>query len=243
MSTQRRVTQVAIAKPLYTQVRDILADRILDGEWSNGRSLPNEARLAAEFGVSIGTVRRAVENLEDLGVVERRQGRGTYVTLTADHSSANTRLLRLRSVSGKPIELMKTLVSVTVRDIDPITERRLLLLPKSSVFQIDYVLTLDGQELGVEEILVPKNFEPDLICKLEGGHNLDEVLRRKGFIPVKTHDFISFEWAAGAGAQTESQLVPIMRIERILFALNDQPVEVSLMRLRAAALKYESIVN
>ena len=52
---------IAILKPLYSQVRDMLATRISSGDWGPGATLPNEASLAAAYGVSIGTIRRAVE--------------------------------------------------------------------------------------------------------------------------------------------------------------------------------------
>lgn len=69
----------ASRKPLYAQVREQLLARIRGGEWGVGENLPNEYVLSSEFEVSIGTVRRAVTDLEANGVVVREQGRGTYV--------------------------------------------------------------------------------------------------------------------------------------------------------------------
>ena len=73
-------TRVATPKPLYAQVRDLLMARIRSGEWAAGESLPNEHVLSSDFDVSIGTVRRAVAELEANGVLLRKQGRGTYVS-------------------------------------------------------------------------------------------------------------------------------------------------------------------
>jgi GntR family transcriptional regulator len=81
-------TKIIAARPLYAQVADQLRERILDLEWSNDGTLPNEWVLANEFGVSVGTVRKAVEALERERLVVRRQGRGTFVTLT--NSDADT---------------------------------------------------------------------------------------------------------------------------------------------------------
>jgi len=69
----------AIARPLYAQVRDALVARIADGEWAAGTALPSEIALAAQIGVSQGTVRKALDAMAAENVVERRQGRGTYV--------------------------------------------------------------------------------------------------------------------------------------------------------------------
>lgn len=66
--------------PLYRQIADHLADRILCGKFVEGCPLPNEYALSCEFGVSIGTVRSAIQTLVDENLVVRQQGRGTFVT-------------------------------------------------------------------------------------------------------------------------------------------------------------------
>ncbi len=63
--------------PLYQQVMRVLMQRIAAGEYRV--SLPAEGDLARELGVSSGTVRKALDALEAEGVLERRQGRGTFV--------------------------------------------------------------------------------------------------------------------------------------------------------------------
>ncbi len=65
--------------PLYAQVSEILTQRILDGEWPPGASLPAEPELCAEFGVARGTLRQALSKLESLGYLRRERGRGTFV--------------------------------------------------------------------------------------------------------------------------------------------------------------------
>ena len=66
-------------RPIYLQLRDALAERIASGEWKPGSAIPNEGDLAREFGVSAGTMRKALSLLEDEHLITRRQGRGTYV--------------------------------------------------------------------------------------------------------------------------------------------------------------------
>lgn len=66
-------------KPLYRQVRDTLIRRMVDGIWAPGEPLPSEMQLAAELGVSQGTVRKALDEMAAENLVVRRQGRGTFV--------------------------------------------------------------------------------------------------------------------------------------------------------------------
>jgi GntR family transcriptional regulator len=65
--------------PLYEQVRQSLASAIASGEYGPGDKLPSETTLAAEMGVNRLTVRRAIEELARAGLVQSRQGSGTYV--------------------------------------------------------------------------------------------------------------------------------------------------------------------
>jgi GntR family frlABCD operon transcriptional regulator len=66
--------------PLHEQLRNILTHEIESGEYEDTGRLPVEAELGERFGVSRITVRRAVSELEEAGLVQRRQGRGTFVT-------------------------------------------------------------------------------------------------------------------------------------------------------------------
>lgn len=67
-------------RPLYTQIRDIIYQRILDSIYQINQELPSEKELADEFGVSISTIRQAVGLLVDDGLLSRKQGKGTFVT-------------------------------------------------------------------------------------------------------------------------------------------------------------------
>ena len=66
---------------LYLQVKRELLRRIAALQWGPGHCLPSERALASELGVSIGTLRRAVDELVHEQVLVRRQGKGTFVVL------------------------------------------------------------------------------------------------------------------------------------------------------------------
>lgn len=67
------------ATPLYVQLMELLEQQILSGEREPGERLPSESELAKSFGVSIITVRNAIGGLCEQGLVERKQGKGTFV--------------------------------------------------------------------------------------------------------------------------------------------------------------------
>lgn len=65
--------------PIYVQVADLIAGRIEAGELQPMQPIPSEDRLTTELGVARGTVRRAVQELRDRGLVFTLPQRGTYV--------------------------------------------------------------------------------------------------------------------------------------------------------------------
>lgn len=65
--------------PLYIQIADELTGRIQKGEFTPGEKMPGEKSLAENFGVSLVTVRGAMRILVDKGLIDRRQGKGTFV--------------------------------------------------------------------------------------------------------------------------------------------------------------------
>lgn len=74
-------------RPLYTQIQDALVRRIVEGEWRPGELLPSEQALALQLGVSQGTIRKAMDALEAEKIIDRRQGKGTFVAeLTQEQS-------------------------------------------------------------------------------------------------------------------------------------------------------------
>ena len=67
-------------QPLYKQVEEHVTQLIVEQRWKPGEMLPNEFQLAAEFGVSQGTVRKALNTHTQSKVLTRRQGVGTFVS-------------------------------------------------------------------------------------------------------------------------------------------------------------------
>lgn len=67
------------ASPLYTQVADVLRERIVKDAWPVGARIPTLPALAAEFAVASITVRQAIQLLKSEGLLSPEQGRGTFV--------------------------------------------------------------------------------------------------------------------------------------------------------------------
>jgi len=78
----------ANAKALYSQLLTRFRERILDGSLPAGSRLPTELELAQQYDISRGTVRQAMSALVQEGLLERVQGRGTFVRQLLPHGAA-----------------------------------------------------------------------------------------------------------------------------------------------------------
>lgn len=76
---QSRPVEADPGQSRYAAVAAALRQRVIAGEWPAGSALPAETRLAADHGVALGTLRRALDLLAEQGLIERHHGRGTFV--------------------------------------------------------------------------------------------------------------------------------------------------------------------
>ncbi|MDB6177288.1 GntR family transcriptional regulator [Paracoccus sp. Z330] len=91
-----------LAQPLYKRAEVEMTNRIATGRWPAGYQLANEFALADEFGVSQGTIRKALVAMERRGLLMRSPGRGTMVCKTTQEESLFA-FFRLRNESGEMV--------------------------------------------------------------------------------------------------------------------------------------------
>jgi GntR family transcriptional regulator len=76
----------AIGTTLYKEVKRQMLHALAAGEWNPGEAIPAEKRLCERFAVSIGTLRKAIDDLVAESILIRHQGRGTFVATTVTSS-------------------------------------------------------------------------------------------------------------------------------------------------------------
>lgn len=107
----------AAALPFHAQVRESLRARILDGSWLPDQQLPSEHEMTALFAVSRITVRQALQDLQNEGLIYRLHGKGTFVS----RPHATQDLMRLQSFGEamRPLGYQTFNKLVSVREIAP----------------------------------------------------------------------------------------------------------------------------
>jgi DNA-binding GntR family transcriptional regulator len=86
--------------PLFMRACELLTREITSGHWHTGERLPTETELALQLGMAVGTVRKALAELVNRGLVERRQGSGTYVCQHRNAARSIYDFFRLELVRG-----------------------------------------------------------------------------------------------------------------------------------------------
>jgi GntR family transcriptional regulator len=212
--------------PLYAQVRDRLLTRVRAGEWGAGESLPNEQTLSMDFDVSIGTVRRAVAELEANGVLVRKQGRGTFVSGAGPHA-LQQRFCGLRSPDGARLSLCFDLIELSRR---PATPEEAALLPAAAAHNVAVIVqrvASASRTIGMETSLVPAALVPRLETQLRFGQHLYPVLADYGLLVTRVDDTIGIGRADASEADAIGCATgtALLRVSRRTFAIDGRPVE------------------
>jgi GntR family transcriptional regulator len=220
-------------RPLYRQARDILVDRIKDGTWQAGQAIPSEMEIAADLGISPGTARKALDEMESEHLVVRHQGRGTFV---ARHDDARIifQFFKLTPDSGEREFPSSRIVSVGVRPATVEAAKILKLRAGSRVLHVERVRHLAGTAAIAETIVLPHALFPGAE-KLDLPNNLYELYRAKFGVTIARS---TEKLKAVAARRREAKHLgvaagtPLLAIDRTAYSLDGRPVEwrVSLCR-------------
>jgi GntR family transcriptional regulator len=139
--------------PLYQRLRDRFSANIRSGLWSADRPLPSEQQLAQENGVALGTARKAIEALVAEGLLQRKQGSGTYVR-RADFGSALFRFFRHTGASGEVLHPRGEMLSVRTLAAPAAIAAHLGLGASAPVLRLHRRRWVNDEPIVFEEIFV-----------------------------------------------------------------------------------------
>ena len=177
------------AVPLYHQLADIIREQIFMQEYKQGDRLPSERQFAKEYNISVITSRKALSKLEEEGLIERIQGKGTFVAI----KKYNRNLSKFVSFT----EMCK---SIGVKPGSKEIEKKIIVPDQNIVVKLE--IPVDSQSVYIsrlryvdnEPMVIEKNyFTLDYAYLLN--QNLDkslfEILKNKsGFVIVDSHKTI-----------------------------------------------------
>jgi GntR family transcriptional regulator, histidine utilization repressor len=135
----------------FREIKQQVFKRIRDGEWGPGSLLPGEVELAAEFGCARATVNRAMQELSDDGIIERRRKGGSRVKLSpVRHVTFEIPVVRVE-IETRGAEYNYKLISDAVVRAPRHLEMRLLLAAGSRVRHIRCLHLANGKPYQFED--------------------------------------------------------------------------------------------
>jgi GntR family transcriptional regulator len=220
---------VLTSHPLYKEVKNRITRSLIAGEWKPGAAIPSESRLAAQFRVSVGTIRRAIDELVAEKIVVRQQGRGTFVTTHTEDRQFYYFFHMVGKNGGKEPPTHELLSLQTIK-ADSETASRLNLKRGERVHRIHNVLRLAGSPVIFDELTIAAARFPDLNAHTFGARDgtiYGLYQSRYGINVVRISERLSAALPAARVARVLGmrQTSPVLVIQRVAYTYHDQPVE------------------
>jgi GntR family transcriptional regulator len=223
LSTLRRDPGTALHRQLFM----VLRDQIAQGVYPNGSAIPPEDDLCRQFGVSRITVRRAVSDLEQLGIVEKRPGRGTFVRATPSRKRPEATLGFLAGLRKTARETSVLVLRVESAVVPPAIASQLKLDLDELAVHAVRLRSLQGVPVMVTDAWVPSRI---------GSHITASELQRRPMFEILMSEGVKFgrvvqEITAVAAEPSLASLLqvdigsPMLRLVRVLYDPKRRPVQ------------------
>jgi GntR family transcriptional regulator len=227
--------------PLHHQVYLQLSASLDAGRWQPADRLPTERELAAGFGCSLITVRRALDELRRERRIERKPGRGTFVTsppLERDLTALTSFTDEMRS---RGLDPQTRLVRTATQPAEAMVAAALGIEPGAPVLFIERVRSVSGQPLMLEQAYLPSERFPDLpTADLERGSLYQALADRYGLRPVRADETVEPVLPSAREARLLEQPPhrPALLIELIACAEDGSPIEYCRAIVRGDRARY-----
>ncbi len=232
--------------PLYTQIKDILRARILEGTYQPHQQMPSESEMMAAFAVSRITVRQALNDLQNEGLIFRIHGKGTFVS----KPKAFQELARLQgfgeAMRQMGYETFSRVVSMKTVTPTPQVQEKLQLPKRAKVTELQRVRFLNREPISLDVTYVP----------LHLGHRLakEDLAARDVFLILENDCGLALGHAdlqigsALADEPLARQLKveegsPVLVIERLTHTTAGEPVDYEHLYYRGDAFQYKVRVD
>lgn len=214
--------------PLYRQIKALIIASLQSGDWKAGEAIPSELDLAKRFGVSQGTVRKAVDEMASENLLVRRQGRGTFVATHAEQK-VQYRFLRLMPDEGSE-SLERQLLDCRRQRASATIAKTLQMRTGDAMVEVRRLLSSKGVPVVLDDIWLPGDLFKGLTTERLNQHRgpfygLFEA--EFGVHMIRAEEKIR---AVAADAQSAQLLqvpigAPLLSVERLSYTYGDKAVE------------------
>lgn len=215
--------------PRYRAVQQEMLDALARSEWRPGEVIPSEKRLCERFGVSIGTLRKAIDGLVSSHILVRQQGLGTFVA-SHDRPRQFFQFFNFAPHEGARTYPEVRLLQVSSAKADRLVAEKLNLEPGAELYKIRNLLLMGELPTIVDTIFLPKTLFAGLFESMirDRPSTLYSLYAQEFGVNVIR---IDERVRAAAATATSAKLLglragsPVLEVRRIAFSFNDQPIE------------------
>lgn len=229
-------------KPLYLQLVDELETTIRE-QMSTNDKLPSERELTDQYGVSRITVRLALQELEQRGLVYKKQGKGTFVSEVGDSvvdlSKAYSFTEQMRKMGKTP---MTTILSFTTSLVAEDLGKEMGLGEDDEVYVLERLRSADQVPMMLETSYIPVATFPDLARELLERKPLYDIFAEdyKQSIRVAEEEFYaSLALDAAAKWLEIPEHSPVLQLQRKSYNAKNKLVEYTVSVARADQFRYK----
>lgn len=217
-------------RPLYQQIKMLITQSLISGEWGPGEAIPSEIELAQRFRVSQGTVRKAISELAQENLLVRHQGKGTFV---ASHAEERRKFhfLRVYPDKGGRIHSDGDLLSCHRSKADVDSARLLEVSKGATLVVITRIMRMEGVPVMYDEILLPAGLFKGLNAEKIREFNCRMYSMFESAYGIQILQ-VAEQIKAVAALGEPARLLgvapnsPLLSIDRVSYTYGDRPVEV-----------------
>ncbi len=220
--------------PLYRQMKDDLVRRVARGEWRPGELVPSEVALAQEYNVSVGTARKAIDELAQDRLVVRQRGRGTMIASNKQRYEP-FRFYRLRLDDETRAPETTTYLSCETIKGTAAEAAKFDLKRGASLVRISRLRCRAGKPLVRENILLREDLCPnaaELISRLKPESIYSAIERAFHILVVRVDERVRAVAADESDVDHLNAVIsePILQVERKAFDISSVVIEYRTMR-------------
>lgn len=241
-STPDRQTLQESPQPLYVQIKEALRQRILDGTYQPHQKLPSESELTRRFGVSRITIRQALRDLHNEGLIFSSQGKGSFVS--KPKAVQNVRRLEGFGEAMAAQGYEATARVVSIEEIAPPKNVREALglggAEGGAVVEVKRVRYLNRVAVSLEISYFPLDVGRPLFNQDLSG-DIFPILENLSGIPLGSANISIDAGLANSEVQEQlglSEADPVLQVERLTHDRAGRPIDYEFLFFSGDSFKY-----
>lgn len=230
---------------LYEQLKLLIKKDIVDKVYKPGEKMPSETELGERYGVSRITVRRAVKELSNEGLLTCKQGKGTFV----NHPKIRSQILDLGGfieTAVSPGSRTTRVLSKTIVEANEQIAGCLNIQAGTELLQVKRLLLEDDFPMVIDIAYFPLDIFPDIIYKISDNVSTFKIMREEyGIVMKKAYKEFSVE----ISNLEQSKLLdcppgePLFAISKVIYDADGRPVHLSNFYALSSRITYSITVE